>query len=484
MLGNLISRPAPVNTERQIMLADLATRKLPEGARRQLEARVSSGAISMPDYLRLWETFSFNGVGYVIPGGNMVEMTALQASRDSIVTACIRVRQMVFAEIRFAFQNWIAGAPGKLFGNQSLALLESPWPQGSTSDLLSWLETDASLYGNSYWVIADRPPDKSGLRKMLVRLDPSRVKILTADVNDDVTGLGFGKQLVGYAVLDRKNSEVATFTPSEVCHYRPMPDPKHQFRGLSWLGSLLPDVVADMDLVDYIHSFVRNAATPNLVFQFTDAIGKDAMTDFIDTVESGHTRAQGATKNLYAGSGVDVKVVGSNFQEMALTITESHGETRIAAAAGVPVALVGLSEGLKGAALNMGNFASLRRLFADVTMRPLWRAACASLSTLVPPPAGARLWFDPRDVPFLQADLADAATVRQADSGTMLNLINAGYDPETVVQAIQSGDWGALQHTGLISVQLQPILAATAEAGDVPDPDAEPDTEDKPDDNS
>jgi phage portal protein BeeE len=408
----------------------------------------------MPDYLRLWETFGYNGVQYVIPGGNIVEMTALQAMRNPIVAACVKARQLVFSEIRFAWQRKTAGQFGQLFGSPALSILDKPWPQASTSDLLSWMEVDASFYGNSYWVKS--APD------VLTRLDPSRVKILTADVEDDITGLGYGKKLVGYAVEDRKGAQVALFQPSEVVHYRPQPDPKHQFRGLSWLGSLLPDVIADSDLSDYKHAFINNAATPNLVIQFTEPIGKDAMAKFVSTMESSHTGNQMATKNLYVGAGVDVKTVGSNFADLAMQATQSHGETRIAAAAGVPPSLLGIAEGLKGSALNQGNFVATRRVFADITIRPCWRAACSALSTLVPPPSGARLWYDDRDVPFLQADLQDSANVRMADATTVLNLINSGYDPDSIIASIQTGDWSQLTHTGLISVQLQPLTYAQA----------------------
>jgi phage portal protein BeeE len=460
------------------LLSDLIRKPKPEA--RDVSTPGPAG-LSMPDYLRLWEIFGYNGIQYVIPGGNITEMTALQSQRDAIVAACVRARQMVFSEIRFCFQGWSAGRPGKLFGNPSLALLESPWPQASTSDLLSWMEVDGSLYGNSYWVLSPRPPgsDDTGLSQQFTRLDPSRVHIIHGDVLDDLTGKPYGKQLIGYGVYDRKNATVATFTPDEVCHFRPIPDPKHEFRGASWLASLLPDVIADLDMTDYMHSFISNAATPNLVIQFTDPIGKDAMTKFIDAMESHHTGPQGATKNLYVGSGVDVKAVGSNFQQITLVETLSHTETRIAAAAGVPPALLGIAEGLKGSALNAGNFASTRRAFADITIRPLWRTACAALSVLVPAPPGSRLWFDARDVHFLQADLQDAATQRQSDSVTMLNLVNAGFDPESVVAAIQSGDWTQLEHTGLLSVQLQPITDASAEAGTATPPPEPPDDEDQ-----
>jgi hypothetical protein len=87
----------------------------------------------------------------------------------------------------------------------------------------------------------------------------------------------------------------------------------------------------------------------------------------------------------------------------------------------------------------------------------LWRSACGSLQTLVPPPdGGARLWFDDRDVSFLQEDVDDAAATRQKDAQTMRTLVDGGFDPASVVSAVTTGDMSKLVHTGQLSVQLQP----------------------------
>jgi len=420
--------------------------------------------LSWPDYLRLWEQFGFNGVNYVIPGGGVAELTAMQAQRNPIVWACISVRLMVFSEIRFAFQQWSAGRPGNMFGNTDLSIIENPWAQATTGDLLARMEVDASMYGNSYWV---RPQGSNEL----IRLNPTRVTIATADVVDDTTGNTYGKRLVGYFLNNDRGQIAATFLPNEVAHYKPIPDPAHEFRGASWLNALLPDVIADMDLTDYKHAFLKNAATPNLVVSFKDGVSQEAFNAFRDRMESSHTGPQTAFKTLYLGAGADVKTVGSNFNDLAMAAVQSAGETRIAAAAGVPSGIVGLSESLKGSTLNAGNYAATRRRFSDATMRPLWRAAAGALSTIVPTPSGTRLWYDDRDVSFLQEDVTDAANIREQDAKTILTFVQGGYTPESAIQAVTTGDLTQLKHTGLVSVQLQKPGPAVPAGGEIqPDP--------------
>ena len=415
--------------------------------RRGMEER---NQFSWPDYLRLWEQFSFNGHQYVAPGGSFEELSALEGGRNAIVSACISVRALVFSEVRFVYQGYSSGRPGNMFGTEALRILERPWPSATTGDLLARMEVDASLYGNSYWV---RP---NGVGE-LIRLNPVKTIIATAEVVDAETGMPFGYRLVGYSVVNDRHEEVAFFEPSEVAHYRPLADPSHPFRGRSWLSTVLSDVSADNEMTTYKHAFLRNSATPNMVVKFDPGVSEEAYKKFKERLEARHQGAGQAFKTLYLGAGADIKMVGSNLEQLAFKAVQGAGETRIAAAAGVPASILGISEGLAGSALNAGNYTAARRRFADGTMRPLWRSAAGALENLVPPPSGAvRLWYDDRDVSFLQEDVLDAAEIRGKDATTMRTLVDGGFEPTSVISAVTTGDMTLLTHTGTLSVQLQP----------------------------
>jgi len=415
--------------------------------RRDVEER---NQFSWPDYLRLLEQFTFNGQQYIAPGGNIDEINALQGGRNPIVAACIAVRGMVFSEVRFVFQQYSGGRPGNMFGTEALSILERPWPSATTGDLLARMEVDASLYGNSYWV---RP---NGIGE-LIRLNPTKVVIATADVVDANSGLPYGRRLIGYSVVDDQGNELAFFLPSEVAHYRPLADPNHPFRGRSWLSTVLPDVGADNEMTVFKHAFLKNSATPNMVVKFDPGVSQEAYKKFQERMEARHQGSSQAFKTLYLGAGADIKMVGSNLEQLAFKSVQGAGETRIAAAAGVPASILGISEGLAGSALNAGNYTAARRRFADGTMRPLWRSAAGALENLVQPPSsGVRLWYDDRDVSFLQEDVLDSAEIRGKDASTMRTLVDGGFDPDSVIQAVTTGDMSLLTHTGTLSVQLQP----------------------------
>jgi hypothetical protein len=92
-------------------------------------------------------------------------------------------------------------------------------------------------------------------------------------------------------------------------------------------------------------------------------------------------------------------------------------------------------------------------------MRPLWRNVAGSFASVINVPGGSELWYDDRDIPFLQDDMKDRAEVQKMQASSINTLIIAGYEPASVVDAVNSGDFSRLTHTGLFSVQLQPAGA-------------------------
>jgi hypothetical protein len=155
--------------------------------------------------------------------------------------------------------------------------------------------------------------------------------------------------------------------------------------------------------------------------------------------------------------------VGQTFEQMSLTAMQGAGETRICAASGLHPALLGFSEGLKGSALNAGNYDSAKRNFVDSEMAPAWGGFCAAFASLVRAPGGTRLWYDARDIPFLREDITALAAVMEQNAKVISLLITAGYDSDAVVRAVIAGDVAALlgNHTGYYSVQLQQLGSAS-----------------------
>lgn len=366
---------------------------------------------------------------------------------NPVVWACMVARMAVFSATRFQWQRLRNGRPSEMFGSPELRLLEEPWVGGTTQDLLSRVIQDADLAGNSYW---------TPLGTEVIRMRPDWVQIVL-ERRVFPGGGHLGWKRYGY-LFQEPGQDPVFLWPEEVMHFAPTPDPLATFRGMSWLTPVLRETQNDNLMSAHKKKFMENAATPNMVVSLSREVTPDAFAKFKAKMDASHRGVENAYKTLYLGGGADVTVVGKDFQQLDFSAVQGAGETRIAAAGGVPPIIVGLSEGLKSATYS--NYGQARRRFADGTIHPLWQNAAGSFARLVKPPGGAgsgavRLWYDARDVAFLREDKKDMAEIQGLQSRTIRQLVDAGYTPESVQRAVQAEDWGLLEHTGLYSVQLQ-----------------------------
>jgi phage portal protein BeeE len=363
---------------------------------------------------------------------------------DGIVFACMLARQMLFSEARFLWQQLRSGRPGDLFSTPELDLLQRPWPNGTTGELLSRMIQDADLAGNFFAVSEGR---------RLRRLRPDWVDIvLTAPpdqaVKSDVAGYLYHPGGVGKA-------EPVAYGPDQVVHWSPVPDPEAQYRGMSWLTPAIREIQADMAATDHKLRFFENGATLQTVLTLGETVTSDQFKTFVRQFREAHQGVHNAYEPLFLGGGADAKVIGTDLRQLDFKNTQGANETRIAADSGIHPVILGLSEGLAGSSLNAGNFNAARRLTADKALRPLWRMAASALETVLTVPPGSRLWFDDRDIAFLREDRKDLAEIQATEGQTIRTLIDAGYEADSVVAAVKAQDWSLLTHSGLFSVQLQ-----------------------------
>ncbi len=427
--------------------------------------RSADPEISVEDWLGM---FGFGGLNYALSGTSVsADTEAIENSfigyinglykTNGIVFACMEARRSLFTECRFQFQKIKNGRPLDLFGTRELDILETPWPNGTTGELLSRAIQDVDLAGNHYVA-------REGNR--LRRLRPDWVEIvLSAPPAEAVQS-----DVVGYIYWPggiHSNAEAARiYDVSEVAHWSPIPDPEAQYRGMSWLTPVIREIQADKEATIHKGKFYANAATPKLAVTLKDTVTKGQFLEFIEAFEAANSGVDNAYKNMYLGGGADVSLIGANMVQLDFKEVQGAGETRIAAAARVHPVIVGLSEGMQGSSLNAGNYKTIKESFGDQTLRPLWRSVSAAYQTILtlppapgggpPTPGTVRLWYDDRDVSFLRTDRKDEAEIQSLKAETASKLITSGFEPDSVVEYLATGDVTALKHSGLVSVQLLP----------------------------
>jgi hypothetical protein len=407
-------------------------------------------------YLQMLQTMTYLGHTYGFgAGGTLAEKQeppdpsfagyAYLMKSNPIVFACARLRLALFSETRFQFREMRNGRPGDLFGTPELAILEQPWPNGTTGDLLARALLTADAAGNFYAV-------RSGDRVEWLR--PDWVTIILGSERKRAQFVDPDVQLAGYAYWPGgpgRGQDPIALQPENVCHFAPMPDPVARFRGMSWLDPIINEVMADQAMTKHRWKFMEQGATPNMIMG-TDITDKELFDQVVAMYRSQSEGLDKAYQTLYTMAGHSPTIVGANLRQIDFKGVQGSGETRIAADAGLPPVLVGLSEGL--AAATYSNYGQARRAAADQTLRPLWRNISGSLSPIVRVPPAAELWYDPRDTSFLQEDRKDAAEIQGAEAQTIATLVREGYEPQSVVDAVTAEDWERLKHTGKTSVQL------------------------------
>jgi phage portal protein BeeE len=418
----------------------------------------SDPVLSFSDWADFLTQFTHNGINYTLPGakqediaGNFTQMSRGAYKASVVVFACMDVRAKLFSDAVFAFRRRRNGRPAGLFTSGALDVLQRPWPGGTTGDLLYRMEQYASLAGNAFVARTAIP----GFGSALTCLRPDWVTIIAGSRREDATAWDVDAEVLGYIYEPGgpgSGKPAVTFLPETVAHYAPVPDPEARFRGMSWVTPVIREVMADKAATDHKLSFFENGATVNLALKFP-VEDLEMYRQWINAFKQEHEGRGNAYKTLFLGGGADATVVGADFRQMDFKITQGAGETRIAAAGGVPPVIVGLSEGL--AAATYSNYGQARRRFADQTMRPLWRNAAGSLARIIDVPADAELWYDDRDIAALREDQKDVAEALQMKAVAMKTLVDAGYDPDSVRDAVDADDLTTLTHTGLVSVQLQ-----------------------------
>lgn len=433
---------------------------------------------TLEEYVAQLNSFSYQGLAYQYGGltqgiqqtltgpaterapNNLVGLASQAYAANGVVFACMMVRQLLFSSVRFQWQTLRNGKPSDTFGNTDLSILERPWTGGTTQDLLSRMIQDADLAGNSYWTVQGGE---------FVHLRPDWVDVIVEEriLPDGRGPVGWRKR--GYVYTEggiQSGNDPVGFLADEVVHFAPIPDPLACYRGMSWLTPVLREIQNDQAMSKHQRKFFDNGATVNLVIKHNPIADPQAVQKWAQEMESKHGGVDNAWKNLNLYPGADATAVGSNLKEIDFGDVRAGGEVRIAAAAGVPPIIIGLSKGLDSSTYS--NYSQARRRLADGTAHPLWQNLAGSMEHILPSPGnGTRLWYDATDVPFLREDEMDAANIQQVRAATINTLITAGFAPESAVAAVEANDFiGLLKHTGLTSVQLLPPGASSPPPAD------------------
>ena len=353
--------------------------------------------------------------------------------KNGLVFSLVGARARFLSEIEFKFRITDGDNENTLHRNSQLNELR----RSMRDDNLIWrMEQDASLQGNAY---VHRTSTGA-----LQRLQPNKMQVVSDRTN--IRGYFYWPNGIG--------SGAATFIQVEdIAHWRPVPDPLRPFMGMSWLTPVASEILGDAEMEAHRRRFFANSATPNMIIKIMQTLSPTDLKLVQNTIDEKYGSVENAGKTLVVDRGADVKVVGSSFESMQFVDLQAAGELRVVQAAGIPPQIAHVALGLKASTFT--NSAVMFRFWADGSIRPLWRSLAGALSNIVDIPAGSELWFDDSRVSALQQDTKDQAEIFDSNARTIGALIRAGWTADSARDAVVSGNFGLLTHSGLIPNTLQ-----------------------------
>jgi len=349
---------------------------------------------------------------------------------NGVVFACEAVKMALFSEARFKFQ---AATDDHIFGNTDLAILEHPWPNADSGELLSRMCQDAT-FGNGYYRKAN---PAAGGNPVLVQLRPESVTIVSQEFTDDM-GRRW-RQPVGYFEDMGPSARPQIFTVEEVAHYSPVPDPAARWRGMSWLTPILADVHSDERLTQYKSFHLDNGAMPGLVVKYSTKLSSKTIDTLRKRIRARYGGPENAGNVLVLDEGADLTVAGSSLQDLQFDAVVKAGERRVCAAAGPGL--------LDIAGFESGDYKTAIRKLADLWARPHWRMACAALEHLVPTAADigpVRLWYDVSGIAALREGELERSQSYLVTMQAVASSVQAGFTRKSATAAAHAGDVGLL----------------------------------------
>lgn len=263
------------------------------------------------DYL-IPAQFGFNGVQYSagIPG--LTQTLAGNRATEVLTTlpgylAALRscppafaaqlVRALVLSQARFVFRNppWHPTSPRKTFGTRALGLLERPWRNATTGELIARMEWHAGVAGNAY---VTRRPDR------LRVLRPDWVAILYGShLEPEDPGHALDGELIGYVYQNQGlftgKYRPQTLLPQDTAHWSPVPDPENAGIGMSWITPAVREIQQDRLATTHTIRYFEQGASPNLVVKGINAATREQFEEIVDMMEAKHAGVANAYRCLH-----------------------------------------------------------------------------------------------------------------------------------------------------------------------------------------
>jgi HK97 family phage portal protein len=318
---------------------------------------------------------------------------------------------------------------------RALTLVAEPNPSMDTVAFLEAMHMQLLIGGNVYLFT---PRSAIGTISGMYWLRPDRIRIIP-------------NQMTGAAAAYRYTLNGQQYIiPAEFIGHHKTTDPLNDWYGLGNLQVLAKMVNLDTDATDFARSVFENKGVPAGFLKVARRLNTQDEADQIR--RNWHARFAGKSNWQRIGvldEDASYEQLAPKMGEMAMPDLRNITESRICAAFGVPPIVVGAKVGLESATYS--NYAQAKESFWEETLLPAYKRAAAFFTRALsdtPDFRGMQFGFDFSDVRALADDQKQIAEVTKTRAESAAILIRAGYEPDSVSEALQLPQ--GLVHTGMV----------------------------------
>lgn len=318
---------------------------------------------------------------------------------------------------------------------RALSLASEPNPSMDTVAFLEAMHMQLLIGGNVYLFT---PRSAIGTISGMYWLRPDRIRIIPDQMTGSAKAYKYTLGSTDYII------------PAEYIAHHKTTDPLNDWYGLGNLQVLAKMVNLDTDATDFARSVFENKGVPAGFLKVARRLNTQDEADHIR--RNWHARFAGKANWQRIGvldEDASYQELAPKMGEMGMPDLRSITETRICAAFGVPPIIVGAKAGLDSATYS--NYAQAKESFWEETLLPAYKRAAAFFTRALrdtPDFRGMEFGFDFSEVRALADDQMQMASVTKTRSESASILIRAGYDPDSVSEALQLPQ--GLVHSGMV----------------------------------
>ena len=334
--------------------------------------------------------------------------------QNSALAAGVNFFAQMFSEAPVAVFDATDGQPGEVKEGHDLAeLIRRPNPFYPGITLMIWTIIEYLLTGNAYWL---KTKNAQGTPDGLWLLPTSTVEPKRPNN---------GSEFISHYEYNPGQAAIK-FEVDDIVHFRDGLDPANNMKGVSRLRAVMREVWTDDEAANFTASLLRNFAVPGVILTPEDSsVGFDA--DKRNEIRRAFTQTFGGDNRgrvMIASGKTKVDVVSFSPKDMDMESLRAIPESRIAAALGIPAAIIGYLTGMRSTAVG-ATMAELREMAYESGIIPVQRQFAEQLDLQLMPsfrkvPA-EHVAFDNRAVRVLQedADNLTKRTVAQVTAGIL-----------------------------------------------------------------